>query len=66
MEKKIKELEAIIKNFEDTINQRIAHLNSVDADFCKDRWDMTKPENERNRFWVPGMQKCYYLASCKQ
>jgi hypothetical protein len=48
MEKKIKELEAIIKNFEDTINQRIAHLNSVDADFCKDRWDMTKPENERN------------------
>ena len=45
---KTKQLEAIIKNFEDQINQRIAHLNSVDAEFCKDRWDMTKPEMERN------------------
>jgi hypothetical protein len=43
----MKELETIIKKFENEINQRIAHLKDVDADFCKDRWDMTKPENER-------------------
>lgn len=45
--RQMNKLERIIKNFEDTINQRIAHLKDVDAEFCKDRWDMSKPENER-------------------
>lgn len=43
-----KEAEDAIKKFENEIDQRIAHLKSVDAEFCKDRWDMTKPEMERN------------------
>lgn len=45
---KVIELEQTIKKIEDEIDQRIAHLISVDAEFCKDRWDMTKPEMERN------------------
>ena len=44
----VKELEVKLKKFEDEINQRIAHLKDVDADFCKDRWDITKPQMERN------------------
>lgn len=47
-DKEIKEMENEIKKIEDEIDQRIAHLISVDAEFCQDRWDMTKPEMERN------------------
>lgn len=32
------------------LNERIAELNKADADFCKDRWDMTKPAMERNLY----------------
>lgn len=46
--RRVIELERTIKKFEDEIDQRIAHLISVDEEFCKDRWDKTKPVNERN------------------
>lgn len=29
------------------IKGRIDELNKADADFCKDRWDITKPQMER-------------------
>ena len=37
----------IIKTLTHKIDQRIDELNDADADFCKDRWDMTKPQMER-------------------
>jgi hypothetical protein len=46
--RRVIELEQTLKKFEDEINQRIAHLISVDAEFCKDRWDDSKPQMERN------------------
>lgn len=36
-----------LKNY---LNQRIKELNQADADFCKDRWDMSKPANERGLY----------------
>lgn len=32
------------------LENRIAELNKADADFCKDRWDMTKPKIERDLY----------------
>jgi hypothetical protein len=30
------------------LKARIKQLNEADAEFCKDRWDMNKPHNERS------------------
>lgn len=46
--RRVIELERTIKNFENEIDQRIAQLISADAEFCKDRWDDSKPQMERN------------------
>lgn len=32
------------------IEDRIAELKKIDADFCEVRWDMSKPQFERNSY----------------
>lgn len=32
------------------LENRIAELKKADADFCKDRWDMSKPKIERDLY----------------
>ena len=37
-----------MKTIIDNLNKRIAELNQADAKFCKDRWNMSLPEFQRN------------------
>jgi len=40
----------MIDKIKQHLETRIAELNKADADFCKDRWDMTKPKMERDLY----------------
>ena len=43
---KISVMKELLKHIED----RIAELNQADIAFCKDRWDMSKPDYERSLY----------------
>jgi hypothetical protein len=43
-----KNLPIMIEQIKQYLAMRIAELNKADVDFCKDRWDMTKPKMERD------------------
>jgi len=45
-----KNLPIMIDRIKQHLETRIAELNKADADFCKDRWDMTKPKMERDLY----------------